>query len=60
MFLNWYISTTTIVDLSSGLVALWDPKWVKIKSYKCFAGILLEGNICVLGRYVHILNIYAP
>lgn len=41
MFPNWYIYATVVVGLSGGLVALLDPRWIKIKAYKCFAGILL-------------------
>jgi len=60
MLLKWHIAPTTIAGLSGGLVALWDPQWVKIKAFKFFVGILLEGNIRRLGGRIHTLNIYAP
>lgn len=48
------------MGLSRGMVALWDLRRIIMKAFKCFAGILLEGNIHGMLVYIHILNIYPP
>jgi len=60
MFPTWHITAIAAMGLSGSLVALWDPRWINMKDFKCFVGILLEGNIHGMLGYVHILNIYAP
>lgn len=60
MFLNWYISATASSGLSRGLVGSWDPTWVSVEAFQCFAGILLEASFHGIPGHVHILNVYAP
>lgn len=55
----WHMATIDVASLSGGLVALWDPRWVYMKAFLCFACILLAGNIKGFQRRIHILNIYA-
>lgn len=50
---------TVVVGLLSVLMALWDPRWVKVGAFSCFLGILLEGHIRGLMGCIHILNVYA-
>lgn len=60
MLLEWHISITTAVGLSSGLVEIWDPRWVIFKAYICFVGIILEACVRGMDSHIHILNTYAP
>lgn len=60
MFPDWHMAAMIVVLLSGGLVALWDPRWVNVRAFSCFAGILLDGHIIGLKGHIHILNVYAP
>lgn len=60
MFPSWHISATDSTGLLGWLVALWDPSWVSVKAFRCFAGILLEARFRGIPGNIHILNIYAP
>lgn len=57
---EWHIATTDSIGPFGGLVALWNPRWVFLKTYSCFLGILLAGKIRDLHGCIHIRNIYAP
>eukprot|EP00253_Pinus_taeda_P010868 PITA_10868 len=60
MFPSWHISAIGACGLSGGLVALWNPLWIRASAYKCFAGILLNASFRGHQSTVNILNVYAP
>jgi len=60
MYPSWYISTTEAKGLSGGLEVLWDPSWIKVKTYSCLAGILISAKIRGHKFPINILNMYAP
>lgn len=60
MLPDWYMVVTDAHGLSGGLAAIWDPWWVNVKAFSCFAGILLTGHILKLKGRIHIINVYAP
>eukprot|EP00253_Pinus_taeda_P009779 PITA_09779 len=60
MFPSWHISAIDANGHSGGLVALWNPLWIRAMAYKCFAGILLNVSFRGHRSSVNILNIYAP
>lgn len=59
MFLEWHMVATTTIGLLVCIVALWDPRWVRVRDFSCFVGILHEGHISGLTGGLHILNMYA-
>eukprot|EP00253_Pinus_taeda_P019806 PITA_19806 len=60
MFPTWYIVALDACGHSGGLVAMWNPLWIRASAYKCFAGILLSSTFRGHRLPIHILNIYAP
>lgn len=60
MFPSWHITAIDANGHSGGLVALWNPLWIRAMAYKCFAGILLNVSFRGHRSFVNILNIYAP
>lgn len=55
---RWNVMATDSCCLLGGMVALWDPKWVNLKAYKFFAGILLSRFIRGFSCHLHFLNLY--
>ena len=43
-----------------GLLSCWIPRVVQLRSYKTDWGILLEGDLRLMDKYVTFLNMYAP
>lgn len=60
MFPYWYISAVEANGLSGGLAVLWDPYWIKAKTYSCLAGIMISAHMRGLNCPINILNVYAP
>jgi hypothetical protein len=57
---NWHLVAVDSSCLLGGLVALWDPRWVNLASYKFFVGILLTGHILGVFSRKCLLNLYTP
>eukprot|EP00253_Pinus_taeda_P005605 PITA_05605 len=60
MFPSWHMAAIDVCGHSGGLVALWNPLWIRASAYKCFAGILLNATFRGHKTPINILNIYAP
>ena len=60
MYPSWHISATEAMGLSGGLAVLWDRSWIKAKTYRCLAGILISAKLRGHNSPINILNIYAP
>lgn len=57
--LSWFFVAIDSCGLSRGLVALWNPLWVNVKAFKCFASLLLTSFIRGIPSQLHLLNLYA-
>lgn len=60
MYPSWHISATEAKGLSGGLAVLWDPSWIKVKTYGCLVGILISAKLRGHKFPINILNMYAP
>eukprot|EP00253_Pinus_taeda_P034308 PITA_34308 len=60
VFPSWHMIATNAVGLFGGQAVLWDPKWITVVAFQCFAGILLLAHFHNSPGPVHILNVYAP
>eukprot|EP00253_Pinus_taeda_P017747 PITA_17747 len=60
MFPSWHMAAIDACGHSGGLIALWNPLWIRTSAYKCFASILLNVSFRGIRSPINILNIYAP
>lgn len=60
MLPGWFIAALDAFGLSGGRVAIWDPRWFKLKAYRFFSGILLSGYWRGFRFRINIMNVYAP
>lgn len=58
--LEWHTVVKYAASHSGGLAPLWDPRWVSMKAFGFFGGILLMSLFHCFSDRINLANIYAP